>query len=176
MKEKNIEVLGDGRHIKLLSKDGWEFVERVNVKGIVVILAITDDEKIVLVEQYRPPIDKNVIEMPAGLVGDIGGFEDEQMETAARRELLEETGYEAETMKLFTEGPISAGLSREVISFYFAKGLKKVHQGGGDETEDIIVHEVPLRSAEEWIKSKTESGILIDPKIYIGLYFSNRLL
>src|SRR4051812_22417920 len=96
--DNNVKTLCDGKHIRLVQKGKWEFVERKKVSGIVGIVAVTDDGKLILVEQFRPPVNKRVIEIPAGLAGDVAGREEESLETAARRELLEETGYEAREM------------------------------------------------------------------------------
>ena len=65
-----IKTIGTGRFLRLLSRDGWEYVERPNIRGIAVIVAVTDDAKLLLVEQYRASVDRRVISLPAGLVGD----------------------------------------------------------------------------------------------------------
>jgi len=166
------QVLFEGKYLRLLRKGKWEFVERTGSTGIVVLVPLTENGELVLVEQLRPPIGKQVIELPAGLVGDIQGAEDEDLEVAARRELLEETGYEAGDLELLTEGPISAGLSTEIITVYLARGVKKVGPGGGDDSEDIIFHAVPLSEVGEWLAEKESQGILADAKVYSGLYFA----
>jgi ADP-ribose pyrophosphatase len=95
----------------------------------------------------------------------------ETMEAAARRELLEETGYQAEHLSLLIEGPVSSGLSAEIITFYQALDAVKVAAGGGDATESIKVHEVPLKGADLWLYEMERKGLLVDPKVYVGLYF-----
>ena len=167
-------VIWQGKHVRLVDGNGWEFVERCDITGIVAILAITDDSKVVVVEQYRPPVQKKVIELPAGLVGDTCDKKDESLLSAAKRELFEETGYEAGSMCYLTEGPPSAGIVSEVVTFFKASKLKKVADGGGDDTEDITVHEVLIEDAEVWLRSKMDQGMLVDPKVYLGLYFANR--
>src|SRR5271154_1531774 len=92
-------IITSGKYVNLSTRRGWEFVERKNISGIVAIIAVTDERKLLLVEQYRPPMDKNVIELPAGLAGDARENQGEELERAARRELLEETGYEAREME-----------------------------------------------------------------------------
>jgi len=82
-------------YLRMLERDGWFFVERPNSKGIVTIIPLTRDSKLVFVEQYRAPLDRRVIEFPAGLMGDEAGHEDEDPLTAASRELEEETGFRA---------------------------------------------------------------------------------
>ena len=169
-------VLAEGRHIRLVRRRGWEYADRPNATGIVAILAITDDNRLVLTEQDREPVRKSVIELPAGLAGDVSGEADEALATAAHRELLEETGYQADGMVYLTEGPPSAGLSTEVITFYRATGLRKVGAGGGVDHEKIEVHEVPLAEVDNWLREAASAGRLIDPKIYTGLYFVRQLL
>jgi len=101
-----------GRYLSLLERNGWEFASRSNATGVVVLVAVTDSREIVLVEQFRKPIGMDVIELPAGLVGDL----DDTSETtlvAAARELEEETGFTAAHMEILMECPSSAGMSDE---------------------------------------------------------------
>lgn len=168
---KKHKTLYEGKFLKLLYYKGWEFVRRNDCTGIVVIAAMTDQKKVIFVEQYRVPLAKNVVELPAGLVGDMQASRKESMATAAKRELLEETGFQAGSMKFIMEGPVSSGMSSQQIAFYHASKLKKVSAGGGDETENIIVHEVPLKSAARWLKQMERKGKLVDPKVFAGLYF-----
>ena len=165
------EILFEGHFLRVKKKGHWEYVERCKTSGIVGILAITDRREILLVEQFRLPVNKRVIEIPAGLAGDITGEEDEALATAAKRELLEETGYEAQQMEFLTEGPPSAGLSTEVVTFFQAQSLRKVSEGGGDGTENIQVHAVPLAELQSWIETKRKEGCLVDYKVYAALYF-----
>ena len=167
-------VLGQGRFLRLVEEGGWEYTERMGSSGVVVIVPLTEKGEIVLVEQYRPPLKKRVLELPAGLVGDIAGFENEAFETAAARELEEETGFKAGAMRFMASGPSSAGSSNVLIHFYLATGLLKAGQGGGDEHEDIEVHVVPLKEAEAFAAAKENEGRLVDPKIFAGLYFAGR--
>lgn len=165
------ETLAIGRFVRLLKRDGWEYVERVDSSGVVIIAAITHDERLVLVEQFRTPVDAAVIELPAGLVGDLPGAAEESLSAAAHRELLEETGYAAERMIRLTSGPPSAGLATEIVTLFIATGLKRAGPGGGDDTEDIKVHEVPLSNVRKWLEDRANGGALLDPKIYAALYF-----
>ena len=165
------EILFEGRFLQVRKIGKWEYVERHKASGIVAVLAITEAREIILVEQYRIPVGKRVIEIPAGLAGDITGEENEALAEAAKRELLEETGYTAERMEFLTEGPPSAGLSTEVVTFFRAHGLTKVSAGGGDGSEDIVVHLVPLAQLDTWIAAKRAEGCLVDYKVYATLYF-----
>ena len=100
-------VLANGKHLRFMRKGTWEYADRLGVSGIVGIIAVTGDGKLLLVEQYRPPVNANVIELPAGLAGDEPGRADESLLAAARRELQEETGYLAESLSIVAAGPVS---------------------------------------------------------------------
>lgn len=159
-----------GRYLSLLERDGWEFASRSNATGVVVLVAVTDSKEIVLVEQFRKPVGKHVIELPAGLVGDL----DDSLETtliAAARELHEETGFEAARMEILMECPSSAGMSDELISFVRASGLHRTGPGGGDDSEDIQVHTIPLDQVDNWLQEQIDAGKPMDPKIYAALYW-----
>lgn len=164
-----MKILHTGKFLRLVQEGSWEYVQRVNCHGIAVLVPVTDDQKIVLVEQFRIPLHKNVIELPAGLIGDVDA--NESLSAGAARELEEETGYRPHVLEEVFEGPISSGLSGERMTFFKASRLEKVGAGGGDPTELITVHEVPLTHLTDWLAHKRTQGILIDPKIYIGLYF-----
>ncbi len=153
----------------MVSRDGWEFVERVGVSGVVGIVAVTNDRRLLLVEQFRPPVERHVIELPAGLAGDVSGAEDEPLETAVQRELEEETGYHASNIRFLGESPTSAGLTSETISMFEATGLERVSDGGGDSSEEIVVHEIELSRLRAWLAEQVESGWMIDLKIHAGL-------
>ena len=166
------ETLYEGRYLRLKQRGSWEYAERTHAGSAVIVIAITPENKLLFVEQFRVPIQQRTIEMPAGLVGDLG--EDDTMEDAARRELLEETGWQAQEVKLLMVGPSSAGMSTEMIGFARARGLVKVHDGGGDDSEDITVHEVPLDSAPQWLAQKIREGYSMDPKLWAGLWLLER--
>ncbi len=159
-----------GRFLSLLERDQWEFTSRSNASAVVVLVPVTDDGKIVLVEQFRKPVDARVIELPAGLVGDHAD-PDESILAAAGRELEEETGYQASSLELLMECPSSAGLTDEIVSFVMARNLQRVGPGGGDESEDIEVHEVHLAEVDSWLQQKQSDGSPLDPKIYAALYW-----
>lgn len=164
------ETLFRGRYLSLLRFDGWEFASRSNASGVVVLVAVTDRDELVLVEQFRIPVQSHVIELPAGLVGDLGDA-NEPLLLAAQRELLEETGFEAAHLEILMSCPSSAGMSDEIITFVRASGLKRVAAGGGDASEDITVHLVPVNDVERWLREKREAGWPMDPKIFSALYW-----
>ena len=159
-----------GRYLSLLERDRWEFVTRPNAHAVAVIVAVTPANEIVLVEQYRRPVDSRVIELPAGLVGDRDDPEEPVLE-AAGRELVEETGFEAASLELLMQCPTSSGMTDEVISFVLARDLRRVGPGGGDASEDIETHLVPLDTVDAWLKSKQDVGLPLDPKIFAALYW-----
>jgi ADP-ribose pyrophosphatase len=166
-----VKVLHAGKYINLVERNGWEYVTR-NTKDVAIIMPVMDDGKIILIKEFRQPLQKYVIGLPAGLVGDKG--EDEEVSDAAGRELIEETGFQAECIELLLENsPSSSGMTTETFNFLMASKLTKVSEGGGDDTEDIEVIIIDPRDIEthkiEWLKQ----GYVIDPKIYIGLYFLN---
>jgi ADP-ribose pyrophosphatase len=165
-------VVTRGRYLTLVDDKGWEYVTRHGVTGIVVIVAFTPARELVLVEQYRPPVRQRVIELPAGLVGDVAGRETESLASAAHRELIEETGFEARELVELATGPTAVGVSDEVLTFFEARGLTRVGDGGGDHTEDIAVHLVPLPSLDAFLTGKRRDGLAVDPKIFSGLYLA----
>lgn len=167
--DQTVEILHEARFLRLCRRGRWEYAERTNAGSAVIVVAVTPEDRVLFVEQFREPIQQQSIEMPAGLVGDIDGTE--SIELAAQRELEEETGWRAERIEFLTMGPSSSGMSTEQIAFVRACGLTRVGTGGGDATENITVHEIPRAEAAAWLDSKRRGGWSIDPKLYAGLYF-----
>jgi ADP-ribose pyrophosphatase len=170
-KRSKDKILCEGKHIRLLQRGTYEFASRRKASGIVGIVAVNAGGKLLLVEQFRPPVGKRVIEIPAGLAGDVAGHETEELAAAAKRELMEETGYQAREMTPVAVGPPSAGICDEIITLFVAKGLKKTGDAAGDGSEDITLHEVPLARVPAFLKRKARQGCLIDLKVYTGLHF-----
>lgn len=167
-------TLHTGRFLALVKEGHWEYAERTNATGVAVIVAVTEDQKLLLVEQYRIPVHARTIELPAGIIGDEPGSNDEAHSEAARRELIEETGFEAGRIEILTYGPPSSGLTSETVTLFRASSLRRVGAGGGVAHEDITVHAVPLAQVHDWLAAKARSGVLVDPKVYAGLYFVGR--
>ncbi len=168
----DITTLYEGEYLRLLRCGHWEYAERTNAGQAVIVVAVTPANTILFVEQYRIPIAARTIEMPAGLVGDLDDHD--TIESAARRELIEETGWQAEHIDVLMVGPTSSGMSNEMIAFVRARNLTRVGAGGGDATEDITVHEVPLADAPRWLAAKMMQGYSMDPKLWAGLWMVNR--
>lgn len=164
-------TLHTGKFLALMKEGHWEYADRTNAKGAAIVVAVTEDRKLLLVEQHRIPVHACTIELPAGIIGDDPGSSDEAHAEAARRELIEETGFEAGQLAALTHGPSSSGLTSETVTMFHATKLRRVGVGGGVAHEDITVHEVVLAEVHEWLKAKAKSGVLVDPKIYAGLYF-----
>jgi ADP-ribose pyrophosphatase len=162
----------EGKNVLLRERDGWEYVERIKGKTAVAVVAQTSDGKVILTEQYRRPVDARVIDWPAGLVGDDEGVDD-PAETA-KKELEEETGYVCNRVELLAEGPTSPGITSERVSLYRAHDVEKKSEGGGVGGENITVHAVPLDGLVEWLQRKQRDGVLIDLKLWGGLYFLTR--
>jgi ADP-ribose pyrophosphatase len=174
MKQKPIVTLRRGKFLELVKEGRWEYVNRIGTTGAAIVVAVTDDQKLLLVEQYRIPVHARTIELPAGIVGDGPEVIDESLGDAAKRELLEETGYSAQHVEPLTTGPASSGLTSEVVTLLLASGLRRINAGGGVAHEDITVHEVPLGEVHGWLAARANEGLLIEPKVYAGLYFLER--
>lgn len=165
------EILLDGYYLQTIRRGRWEFVRRKNTTGIVIIVALTPEDEVIFVEQFRPPVHARVIELPAGLAGDIAGQEHEALAIAAGRELEEETGYRAARMEEIAHGPVSAGLTSEVVTFFRAHELTRISDGGGDEHEDIEVHRIPKSQVVAWLAERQRAGVMVDSKVFVALYF-----
>ncbi len=164
------KTLCEGKYIRLVDDDGWEFADRIIGAGVVGIIAI-DGEHVLLVEEFRSAVQAPVISLPAGLIdrADAGHAQETAIE-AALRELREETGYTARSIEEVASGPISAGMTTERVTFFLAHDLKPGQQML-DAGEDIKVHRVPLHRLSAFFSECLARGAEIDPKIFVGLYF-----
>jgi ADP-ribose pyrophosphatase len=159
----------EGKYLRMVVRGHWEYVERTHADGMaVIIIAVTPDDDVLFVEQYRVPLQRRTIEMPAGLVGDdVAG---DTLEDAAKRELIEETGWEAGRVQVLMTGPTSSGMSSERIAFVRATQLTRVGAGGGVAGEDITVHAIPRAEAPAWLMRKSREGFEVDLKLWAGLW------
>jgi ADP-ribose pyrophosphatase len=166
------KTICEGTHLLLLERDHWQFVERKKGKSAVAVVAVTNDGKLVLTEQFRHPVNARVLDLPAGLVGDEDGSEDPA--STARKELEEESGHTCDSVELLASGPTSPGITSELVSLYRARGVRKTGEGGGVGGEDITVHLVALEELTGWLEEKAKSGVLVDLKIWSSLYFLSK--
>ena len=170
MKDPNAaeEIMWQGRFIVAKKRGRWEYVSRARNSRAAVILAV-DDGHVLLVEQFRAPLGRTCIELPAGLIGDDDGSEDEAAEIAGGRELEEETGYRAARIDNMGEFFSSPGMVTESFTLLRASGLEKVSEGGGLPGEDITVHRVPLTGLEAFLAERRAQGDAIDVRLLLLL-------
>ena len=160
----------EGRFIVAKRRGRWEYVSRARDIGAAVILAIdegADGRHVILVEQYRVPLGRPCIELPAGLIGDETQGEDPL--EAAMRELEEETGYRAARLERLGDFHSSPGMVSESFTLYRAHDIVKVGDGGGVEGEGIIVHRAPLDGLAAWVAAKRAEGYAMDVKMLLLL-------
>ena len=163
------QTLYVGDWLRLVRNGHWESCERTHGQGMaVIVIAATPADEVLFVEQYRVPLGARTIEMPAGLVGD--DRDEDSFEAAARRELVEETGWEPGEVDVLLVGPTSSGMSNERIAFVRARNLRKVGEGGGVDNEEIVVHAVPRKEAPAWLMRKQAEGYELDLKLWAGLW------
>ncbi len=162
------EIMWHGRFVVAKKRGRWEYVSRARNIRAAVILAI-DDGHVLLVEQFRVPLGRVCIELPAGLIGDDDGSEHEPAEIAGGRELEEETGYRAARVENLGEFFSSPGMVTESFTLLRASGLRKVSEGGGLPGEDITVHRVPLSGLEAFLAERRARGDAIDVRLLLLL-------
>ena len=167
------ETRWEGKFIVAKTRGRWEYVGRSRGIRAAAIIAIDEDadgtRHVILVSQYRVPLGRFCLEIPAGLVGDDandgGGGEGELASDAASRELEEETGYKAEHMEVLGEFYSSPGMVSECFTLLRATGLEKVSEGGGLEGENITVHRVALADLSSFVAEWREAGHGVDVRI-----------
>lgn len=160
------QTVWEGRYIKVLKDGTWEYVSRTRGIQAAVILAV-DAGHVILVEQYRVPLGRRCLELPAGLVGD--EQDGESVEASAARELEEETGYRPaaiEPLGFFNSSP---GMVSEGFTLVRATGLERVGAGGGVPGEEIVVHRVALGEIADFVAAKRADGVAMDVKLLLLL-------
>ena len=156
----------EGKFITAKRRGRWEYVGRARGISAAVIIAIEDapdGRHIILVDQFRVPLGRRCIELPAGLVGDETAGEDPSL--AAARELEEETGYHAGRMLDLGEYWSSPGMVSESFRLFRALDLVRTGDGGGVPGEDIRVHRVALDGFAEWVAAQRSQGYAVDVKL-----------
>lgn len=161
------ETVWEGRFIKMVKQGDWEYASRCRGIEAAVIVAITDADEVILVEQYRVPLGRTCLELPAGLIGDVEAGE--PLVEAAGRELEEETGYRAGSIEPLGFFHSSPGMVSEGFTLVRARDLVKVGDGGGDAEEDITVHVVPRATLPAFVAQKRAEGAAMDVKLLLLL-------
>ena len=162
------QLMWEGKYVRALKRDKWEYASRANNIDAVVILAEFEG-KVILVDQPRVPPDCRCIELPAGLVGDHDP--NATPESTAIKELEEETGFTAERVERLGEFLASPGMLSEGFTLVRAHGIRKIGDGGGDENEDINVHLVPRGEIPNFVEQKRAEGFGVDVKLLIFMNF-----
>jgi len=162
------QIHWQGRFLAMKTRGRWEYVSRTRNIRAAVILAI-DHGHVILVEQFRVPLGRRTIELPAGLVGDHDDDADEDSMTAAARELEEETGYRAARIKAVGEFYSSPGMVTEAFTLFHATDLEKIGEGGGVGDEAITVHRVAIAAIEPFIAARRAEGYGIDTRLLLFL-------
>ena len=156
------ETVWKGRFLEMKKRGRWEYVGRVGGVEAAVIIAI-DQGHVILVEQYRVPLGRACLELPAGLIGDEDAGETAEM--SAARELEEETGYRPESCTSLGKFYASPGMVSERFTLIRAEGLTRVGKGGGTADENIIVHRVPMATIADFIAERRAAGVATDVKL-----------
>ncbi|QTM99723.1 NUDIX domain-containing protein [Sediminibacillus dalangtanensis] len=124
--------------------------EIIKHPGAVAIIPVTKDNKILFVEQYRKPLEKTLVEIPAGKLEP-----GEKPEITAKRELEEETGYTTNELTFLTSFYTSPGFADEIIHLYITKDLHLLEEEvAGDEDEFVDILELSLEEAEQLVKEQ----------------------
>jgi ADP-ribose pyrophosphatase len=156
------ETVWKGRFLEMKKRGRWEYVGRVGGVQAAVVIAI-DAGHLLLIEQYRVPLGRLCLELPAGLVGDES--EGETVEMSAARELEEETGYRPAKCTQLGTFYASPGMVSECFTLVRAEELTRVGEGGGTPDENIIVHRVPMATIPDFIAERRAAGVAIDVKL-----------
>ena len=164
--DEPVEIVWSGKYLIAKKRGTWEYVSRSRGIRAAVILAV-DAGDVILVEQYRVPLGRACLELPAGLVGDIDAGE--TVEQSAQRELEEETGYRADNIENLGEFYSSPGMASESFTLVRATELTKASDGGGDGDENIVVHRVPITDIAAFVAAKRAEGLGIDVKLLLLL-------
>jgi ADP-ribose pyrophosphatase len=156
------EILWSGKYVQMKRRGKWEYAGRARNIRAAVILAV-EDGHVLLVEQFRVPLRKMCLELPAGLIGDVAEGEDPL--AAAGRELEEETGWAAAKLQSLGEFYSSPGMVSESFTLVKATGLSQVGTGGGVDDENIVTHRVPIAEIAAFVAQKRQEGCAVDVRI-----------
>lgn len=167
------DIRWEGRFIVAKQRGRWEYVGRARGIRAAAIIALDEDpdgtRHVILVSQYRVPLGRFSLEIPAGLVGDDEGKSGEAAIDAAARELEEETGYTAAKMEVLGEFYSSPGMVSECFTLLRATGLTRVSEGGGTDSENIVTHRVALTDLPRFVAEWRAAGHAVDVRIALFL-------
>ena len=147
-------------------KNGISFREIVEHNGGSVVVAVTDNNKILMVNQFRKAFDKDVFELPAGKIDG-----DEDPRDAALRELKEETGYKAKNIRYLTSLYPSVGYTNEILHIYLCTDLIP-GETNFDDNEDLDIYEYDL----ELLVGMVLAGKIHDAKTIAGIMIAKEIL
>jgi 8-oxo-dGDP phosphatase len=139
--------------------------EKVEHYGAVAIAALDDQDRLVMIYQYRPAIGRRIWEMPAGL---LDGGSDEAPVEAAKRELVEEVGIEADDWSTLVDVVGCPGFADESVRVFLARGLREVErpEAGDDEEADLVIRRIPLHD----LVTGAMSGDLVNGPCIAGVF------
>lgn len=163
------DVVWEGRFVVAKTRGRWEYVSRARGIRAALIVAVDEENRVILVEQYRVPMGRRSLELPAGLIGDDDDNGDEDAAVAAARELEEETGYRAGRIVECGHFYSSPGMLSESFYLFRAFDLERVGDGGGTASEEITVHRVPLDEVPAFVESRRKEGVGVDAKMLLLL-------
>lgn len=163
--EEPEQIVWAGKYVTAKVRGKWEYVSRSRGIRAAVILAVDAHDHVILVEQFRVPLGRACIELPAGLIGDHDDVAGEDALVAAARELEEETGYRAGRIEAVGEFWSSPGMVTESFTLLRASELEQVGPGGGVDGENITVHRVALSALPEFIDARRAIGDAIDVRL-----------
>lgn len=137
--------------------------ELVKHPGAVAVIALTKDKRMIFVEQYRKPLERSLVEIPAGKIEP-----NEAPHITARRELEEETGYTTKKLTHITSFYTSPGFADEIIHLYYTDNIEELDEPiAGDEDEFVERIYLNIEEAEQYIHDKK----IYDAKTMIAVQY-----
>lgn len=124
-----------------------------DAREVGIAFAVTEDERVILVEQYKHGIGRTEVDLPAGYLDD----DDSSPLAGAQRELLEETGYVSDDWQSLGDFVIDPNRSTNRFYYFLARNARRVAEPHLDPTEEIALHLVPLVELRDWLVSHPPS-------------------
>ena len=160
------KIIFANKWVQLVQEGDWFYARRPQGTRHVLVLAVTSEEEVVLVEQHRVPVGGRTIELPAGMFK-----EGEGLLNAAARELEEETGYRGRDLVVVGAFVTSPGITDERAHVVVVKDAVRVSEGGGliHEGERTTTHVVRLSNLKLFLEGFSEAGGHVSSSIYAAL-------